>query len=68
MSQWTPVPAVMGPEGEDACHEYMLDEEPGELASDPAPEADSELARDLVKGVIIGEILNRPRMYGRRRA
>ena len=64
----TPAPAQMGPEGEDACHEYMLDE-PGMIPKTPIlQEHDSEeAARELVRGVIIGEILRRParRPYGR---
>jgi len=68
MFQRTPAPAVIGPEGEDACHEYMLEDEQEEAT--PALEAESRpvWAQDLVKGVIIGEILSRPRGYGRRRA
>lgn len=64
-----PAPARMGPEGEDACHEYMLDEQrpAGGIPALQEDEQQSEAARDLVRGVIIGEILRRPapRRYGR---
>ena len=64
-----PAPARMGPEGEDACHEYMLDEQrpAGGIPALQTDEQQSEAARDLVRGVIIGEILRRPapRRYGR---
>ena len=64
-----PAPARMGPEGEDACHEYMLDEQrpAGGIPALQEDEQQSEAARDLVRGVIIGEIFRRPapRRYGR---
>lgn len=64
-----PAPARMGPEGEDACHEYMLDEQrpAGGIPALQEDEQQSEAARDLVRGVIIGEILRRPavKRYGR---
>ena len=64
----TPAPAQMGTEGEDACHEYMLDE-PIEIKKTPVlqEKESEETARELVRGVIIGEILRRPavKRYGR---
>lgn len=63
-----PAPARMGVEGEDACHEYML-EDASEEEKAPADEArDPEQAKDLVKAVVMSEILNRPHAWGRRRA
>ena len=65
-----PTPARMGVEGEDACHEYMLPTEEEQQSVKPLAEGggNEELAQDLVKGVIISEILRRPQPYGRRRA
>lgn len=72
MSQWAPAPAVIGPEGEDQCHEYMLDEKALREESLPVQEkgTEEETARELLRGVILSEILARPnpRAYGRRRA
>lgn len=61
-------------EGEDPCHAYMLDEQPASRSDREAGEGEgeepSESASQLVRGVIMGEILRRPerRYYGRRRA
>ena len=69
-SSFEPAPAVMGMEGEDACHEYMLPDqekaETGTLA--PEENRDNRQAQELVRGVILSEILARPRGMGRRRA
>ena len=69
-SFFEPAPAVMGMEGEDACHEYMLPDqekaETGTLA--PEENRDNRQAQELVRGVILSEILARPRGMGRRRA
>lgn len=63
-----PAPAQIGPEGEDACHEYMLHETQEETREMPQPPDSEAAARELVRGVIIGEILRRPseRRCGRR--
>lgn len=63
-----PAPARMGVEGEDACHEYMLDEKRPQVNRPRPQNEDSEsAAQELVRGVIIGEILRRPvqKRYGR---
>lgn len=56
----------MGREGEDACHEYLFQPQEEAPAFPHAPE--NERARELVRGVILSEILARPRprRYGRR--
>ena len=67
-NEFAPAPAQMGEEGEDDCHEYMLDEPAAVPKAPAAQDHDSEeIARELVRGVIIGEILRRPvhRNYGR---
>lgn len=69
----TPAPAFpaprMGEEGKDACHAYMLPD-PEETETAPLQEeaSDPEQARELVRGIILSEILARPRGCGRRRA
>lgn len=64
----SPAPAQIGPEGEDACHEYMLHEAQEETREMPQQPDSEAAARELVRGVIIGEILRRPsgRRCGRR--
>ena len=56
----------MGREGEDACHEYLF--QPQEEAPAFPHASENERARELVRGVILSEILARPRprRYGRR--
>ena len=65
-----PVPARMNGERLDDCHAYMLeDTAPAAAADEKTEEEKQQAANDLIRGVIISEILNRPRMgYGRRRA
>ncbi len=81
MSQWpepqqltftAPRPAapVIGPEGVDACHEYMLSDLPEEKAVEQEEASLSpEQARDLVNAFIFSEIMARPqsRFAGRHR-
>lgn len=59
-------------EGEDPCHAYMLHNQPDARPAREAGEEEgpSESGSQLVRGVIMGEILRRPerRYYGRRRA
>lgn len=72
---------VMDDEGEDACHAYMLDDEALPGCIDDMPEHDYDAPRteggaslftgsDILRGVVMSEILNRPgqRKYARRRA
>ena len=65
-----PAPARMNGEGQDDCHAYMLDDSAPVVAADEKTEEEKQqAAQELVRGVIISEILNRPRPgYGRRRA
>ena len=60
----------MGTEGEDLCHEYMLpdEDETGKDALAQENTGDNERTQELVRGVILSEILARPRGMGRRRA
>ena len=65
------VPAAdIGTEGADACHEYMLEETPVTV---PVQTTDTGLtaeeARDLMRGIILSEIMARPaqRFAGRNR-
>lgn len=64
-----PAPAKMNGEGRDDCHAYMLDN-PIEVSAAVETVTDEErerAANDLLRGVIVSEILNRPRLgYGRR--
>ena len=59
----TPVMGIegVGTEGEDCCHEYMLDERPDEAAPflQTAENAASPEAQALLQGVIFSEILGR---------
>lgn len=64
-----PVP-VMGTEGLDTCHEYMLAETPAAQKAIPEESGLSpEEARDLMRGIILSEIMARPqqRFAARRR-
>lgn len=67
---WPAAPARMNGEGRDDCHAYMLDDAaPAAAADEKTEEEKQQAAQELVRGVIISEILNRPRPgYGRRRA
>lgn len=61
---------VMGTEGLDTCHEYMLTETPAEQKAVPEESGLSpEEARDLMRGIILSEIMARPqqRFAARRR-
>ncbi|MBQ9943028.1 MAG: hypothetical protein IJO67_01570 [Clostridia bacterium] len=66
-----PIPApVIGTEGVDACHDYMLKETPALQRIQPAESGLSpEEARDLMRGIILSEIMARPqqRFAARRR-
>ena len=65
-----PAAPVMGTEGEDACHDYMLDEAPATLKAVQEDQGLSqEEAKDLVRGIILSEIMARPhqRFAGRAR-
>jgi len=65
-----PVPARMNGEGKDDCHAYMLDEdEAASVSEEKTDEEKQQAAQDLLRGVILSEILQRPRpLGGRRRA
>ena len=68
---YTPItPARMSGEGVDDCHEYMLEDRPAtdSVIDAEAEKEQQEAARELVRGVIIGEILSRPRSLKGRRA
>ena len=68
---YTPItPARMSGEGVDDCHEYMLKDRPAtdSVIDAEAEKEQQEAARELVRGVIIGEILSRPRPLKGRRA
>lgn len=59
---------VMNGEGRDACHEYML-HGPAQTETEDLNEKgmDSQAARELVRGIIFSEIMDRPqRRYARR--
>ena len=65
-----PAPAKMNGEGRDDCHAYMLDN-PIEVSAAVETVTDEErerAANDLLRGVIVSEILNRPRPLKGRRA
>lgn len=71
----TPVMGVegTGTEGEDCCHEFMLDQRPEEKPADFLPlqeETEALRAKSLLQGVIFSEVLGRRPMkrYGTRRA
>lgn len=61
-AQRKPAAPVMGTEGEDACHDYMLN---GSSVTLKAAQEDQGLsqeeAKDLVRGIILSEIMARPR-------
>lgn len=62
--------AAIGADGVDACHEYMLKEALGTPAAQPAETGlTPEEARELMRGIILSEIMARPqqRFVGRRR-
>lgn len=62
--------AAIGADGVDACHEYMLKETSGTPAAQPAETGlTPEEARELMRGIILSEIMARPqqRFAGRRR-
>lgn len=65
------IPApVIGTEGIDACHDYMLNETLAAKKDAPAESGlSSEEARDLMRGIILSEIMARPqqRFAARRR-
>lgn len=65
------IPApVMGSEGTDACHDYMLDKTAEAQKDVPAESGlTPEEARDLMRGIILSEIMARPqqRFAARRR-
>ena len=68
-SRAVPAP-VMGAEGVDTCHEYMLNDTPAVQQAAPAESGLSpEEARDLMRGIILSEIMARPqqRFAARRR-
>ncbi len=63
--------AQIGNEGEDACHAYMLNDSALPLCPDEKAEtafAPGDVQSELVRGVIMAEILKRPtvRLYVRR--
>ena len=65
-----PAAPVMGTEGEDACHDYMLEDSPLTLKEAQEDQGLSqEEAQDLVRGIILSEIMARPhqRFAGRTR-
>lgn len=69
----TPVMGVegTGTEGEDCCHEFMLDQRPEEKPADFLPlqeETEALRAKSLLQGVIFSEVLGRRpvRRYGGR--
>ena len=62
-----------GTEGEDCCHEFMLDQRSEEKPADFLPlqeETEALRAKTLLQGVIYSEILGRRpiRRYGTKRA
>lgn len=62
-----------GTEGEDCCHEFMLDQRPEDKPADFLPlqeETEALRAKALLQGVIFSEVLGRRpvRRYGTRRA
>lgn len=58
-----PTPTVMAPEGEDPCHDDMLFEQQNEGSAPASPEARAAqaAAQELLRGVVLSEILRRPR-------
>lgn len=65
----TPAPARMNGEGKDECHAYMLDETSPAVTDEKSDAEKQQTADDLLRGVILSEILQRPRpVYGRKRA
>lgn len=61
---------VMGTEGTDACHDYMLNKIPAAQKTTPAESSlTPQEARDLMRGIILSEIMARPqqRFTARRR-
>ena len=71
----TPVMGVegVGTEGEDCCHEYMLDQRPEENPAGFLPlqgETEALRAKALLQGVIFSEVLGRRpvKRYGTKRA
>ena len=71
----TPVMGMEGTgnEGEDCCHEFMLDQRPEDKPADFLPlqeETEALRAKALLQGVIFSEVLGRRpvRRYGTRRA
>ena len=71
----TPVMGVegTGTEGEDCCHEFMLDQRPEEKPADFLPlqeESEALRAKALLQGVIFSEVLGRRpvKRYGRKSA
>ena len=61
-----PRPPRMGVEGADDCHDYMLAPESAPAAPEaPLDNGESALAQDMLRGVIMSEILGR-RRQGRR--
>ena len=61
-----PAPPVMGIEGADDCHEYMLPRKKTAPARQPEPEEEENpAAQELLRGVILSEVLGR-RRPGRR--
>ena len=65
-----PAAPRMNEEGKDACHEYMLPDLEQQESAVPENSPDVQQARELVRGIILSEILTRPqpRGCGRRRA
>lgn len=59
-----PGSVVIGPEGRDACHDYMLRKPAPAPLPEPMPmqEEDTEntAAQELLRGVILSEVLQRP--------
>lgn len=59
-------PPRMGQEGEDACHEYMLGDTPA-VSSPEGGAARTIQENELVRAVVMAEILRRPAASGSRR-
>lgn len=61
-----PAPPVMGVEGADDCHDYMLPRKKAAPTRQPEPEdEENPAAQELLRGVILSEVLGR-RRSGRR--
>ena len=64
-----PAPAKMGAEGADDCHDYMLGQSEHPLSMPEASRTrESQASQELLRGVILSEILRRPapKAYRRR--